>query len=162
MTSPYSHETKRGMEETIEAINRTASWASRIDTRNGATELDTGFIDKLTEEEERLRFEYKTKTTEIAVDNFVANERQAVQSILCGDLDEKVSELDKLSDYISEQFGYVQPLEFDKEELLWLVSTQVQRSRVKDYNQPPVSNVNLDEQGTVPEPWENQEYPIHN
>lgn len=164
MSSPFSPKTKRGTEETIEALNRTVYWASKIDTKNDATKVTTDFVEELNKEEERLRTKHKIKNTERAVGNFVFNQYGKVQEILCGDLDTKVSALGDLSRYINEEFGYIRPPKLDKEELLWLTAREVQRKkdRVDEYSEKPVSNVRLLQEGKTPELWQNQDYPIHN
>jgi hypothetical protein len=161
MSSPFSLKTKRGTEETIEALNRTVYWASKIDTTNDATEVTTDFVEELNKEEERLRRKHKIKNTERAIDNFVFNQYEKVQKILCGDLDTKVSAIGELNSYINEEFGYVNPP--NKEELLWLTAQEVHRKkdRMEEYSEKPVSNIQLLEQGKTPELWKNEDYPIY-
>lgn len=163
MSSPYSRETKSGTEETIEALKRTTVWASRIDTKNDATKVDTDFVEQLNQEEQRLRNKHKIKTTELAVDNFVFNQIETTQKILCGDLDEKVSALRQLKNYINDEFGYVNPPKLSKEQLLWLTAREVQRQqdRIDEYSQSKVVSLDLSDQGETPELWQNKDYPIH-
>ena len=162
MSSPFSLKTKRGTEETIEAIERTTDWAHRIDTKNDATEIDTDFIKELNQEEQRLRTQHKIKTTETAIDNFVFNEREETKAILCGNLDEKSNALRQLKEYINEEFGYVEPPQLNKENRVWLIAQEVQRQqeRIEQYKQLPVSNAELSDLGQTPEHWQNEEYPI--
>lgn len=163
MSSPFSLETKRGTEETIEALHRTAVWASRIDTTNDATEIDTSFVQELNEEEERLKRKYKIKNTERTTDNFVFNHCETVKQILCGDLDEKVSGLEEFRSHLSDEFGYVSPPSLTKEQLLWLLSRQVltHRGRIDEYSNGEMDDIDLENQGERPDLWKNEEYPIY-
>lgn len=159
MSSPYDARTKRGTEETLEAIDRAQRWISRIDTSNDATNLDAStFLDELSSEEDRLREKYRIKTTEVAVDNFVFNNESLVEDILCGDLDEKVAALDELESYINDDFGRENPYSLSKEELAWLVAQEV-KSHVDSstgldiYSEEPVRSVDLDDVGSQPDVW---------
>lgn len=162
MSSPFSLETNRGTEETIEALHRASVWASRIDSKNDATELDTSFIEELNKEEDRLKSKYKIKNTEVATDNFVFNNTQEVLKILSDDLDKKYEGLERFNEYISDQFGYVSEPSLSKEELIWLVSKEVQHRReyVDEYD--VFDDEFLLELGSKPELWQGNEFPIYN
>lgn len=159
MSSPFDPETKRGTEESLEAISRTVKWASRIDTTNDVTETDVStFIKELQNEREELLEKYQIKTTEVAIDNFVSNQEEKVISILTGDFEEKYEVLNELEEYIANYFGYVSPLSLDKKELLWLVAQEVKYHRggsfgVDEYDEE-LNSVNIDSQGERPSVWE--------
>lgn len=166
MSSPFSPRTKRGTEETLEALSRTREWASRIDTKNDATNVNTDFVDDLREEEERLREKYRIKTTEVAIDNFVFNQEDTVIQILCGNLDEKVSALGELDSYIDDDFGSERPLDLSKEELVWLVAQEVKYHQesshgVDEYDEEPLASMNLSSEGERPSEW-SDEFPRYN
>lgn len=126
----------------------------------------SGFVDKLREERERLLNKYQMKTTEVAIDNFVFNHEGNIEAILCGDFEERYEMLGGLSNYISEEFGYVEPLSLDKKELLWLVAREVEYHRssphgVDAYDEEPFDSVDLDSLGEWPVQWE-EGYPLYN
>lgn len=164
MSSPYEPGTKGGTEETIQAISKTIEWASRIDTKNDTRNLDVdSFVAELSEEETRLRHEYRMKVTETEVANFVVNHEDKVGGILTGDLDVRVRELDNLETYISEAFGYLEPFSFSKEELLWLVAQGVMEQQESGfcpevYESDDVLQLDLDEMGSRPEEWDDSKF----
>jgi hypothetical protein len=166
MSSPYPPGTQRGTEETLQAISKTIEWASRIDTRNDADISLGTTLDELKQEENRLRNQYRVETTEIAIDNFVANNPELVENILFGGLDERVDALDQLAKYISNDFGAEKPLSLKKEELMWLVAQEVQSVKTNytldEYMQEPFSNEDLGSKGSKPEAWEDSSFPIYN
>lgn len=166
MSSPFSPRTKRGTEETLEALSRTREWASRIDTKNDATNVSTDFVEELREEEERLREKYRIKTTEVAIDNFVFNQEDTVIQILCGNLDEKVSALGELDSYIDDEFGSERPIDLSKEELVWLVAQEVKYHQgrqhgIDEYDDEPLASMDLSSEGEQPSHW-GDEFPIYN
>lgn len=164
MSSPYSRETKRGTEESIEAMERARTWLSRIDTRNDATNLELGSIDDdLSSEIERLEKQQKISVTELAVDNFVFNNHERVEAVLTGDLDEKSNAIRDVKDSITEQFGRVTAPSLSKENVLWLVAQEVQSKHINgvtDYYDH-LSNLDFESMGKCPDMW-GGEYPIHN
>lgn len=165
MSSPFGPETKRGTEETLEAISRTRRWASRIDTKNDVPELDVNdFVAELEHQEEELRSKYKLKTTEVSIDNFVFNQEDTVIRILSGDLDEKVDAIETLQNYINDDFGRESPPDLSKEELMWLVAQEVSyhiesAHGLEIYEEE--LDIDLDSVGSVPEKWE-EGFPIYN
>lgn len=161
MSSPFSLKTKRGTEETIEALRRTSVWASRIDTKNDATELNTSFIEKINKEEERLRTKYKIKNTEVATDNFVFNNTEEVLEILSDDLDKKYEGLEEFNEYISDQFGYVSKPSLSREELIWLVTQEVQDKKEYIDEYGVFDDEFLLKLGSRPELWKGEEFPIY-
>lgn len=167
MSSPYNPETKRGTEETLEAIARTKTWASRIDTSNDVNDVDiSGFINELKEEETKLREEYRVHTTEVAIDNFVFNQEETVKQILCGNLDDKVSAIKDLQSYIADDFGRESTLSLSKEELMWLVAKEVQyhvnsNHGLDAYDEEPFESMNLNSVGEIPDIW-SETYPKYN
>lgn len=172
MSSPFEPGTKKGMEETIQAIKRTTVWAGRIDTKNDLSKADVdvdigSFISELNDAEDELRERYRIKTTEVSIDNFVFNQEDKVEDILCGDLDTRVAVLSDLDDYIADDFGYIRPLSLSKEEMLWLVAQEVQYHQegtshgVDAYNEAPFTDLDLSSVGQRPELWA-EEYPIYN
>jgi len=159
MSSPFSRKTKRGTEETLEALSQTITWASRIDTKNDATEIDLDFVDELHEEEERLREVYRIKTTEVEIDNFVFNHIELVTDILCGNLDDQVDALNSCEEYIAEEFGSEKPLSLTKEELSWLVAREVEYHQnstngLEEYSESPIADVDLQNMGEKPSQWD--------
>lgn len=161
MSSPFSRETQKGTEETIEALKMASVWGSRIDTKNEATGIDAEFIDDLNEEENRLREKYKIKNTEVATDNFVFNNVDTVLKILSDDLDQKVSALHEFSEYVSNEFGYVSAPSLSKEEMIWLISEEVQKRKdyIEEYQD--FSDDKLRNLGNTPNLWDGEEYPIY-
>lgn len=147
MSSPFSRTTKRGLEETIEALDRTVEWASRIDTKNDADNLDTGFINDLEAEEKRLTKKCKIQTVEVATENFVVNNPDVVDDILYGDLTDKSAGMNEFKAYIDDQFGYVEPPSLNKENLLWLIAKESSHQDIPNSGKPP-------------ELWKDAEYPI--
>lgn len=169
MSSPFEPGTKRdSAEETLQAIERTTTWASRIDTRNEVEGVDvSAFVEELRAEKERIRGKYRIKTTEVAVDNFVFNKPDLVVDILVGNLDEKVDALGELEGYIADDFGYERPLSLSKEELVWLVAQEVKYHTGKSfgvdrYQEEPFTSMSLDDEGQRPEEWEEAEFPQYN
>lgn len=165
MSSPFEPGTKGKTEESIQAIERTLQWASRIDTNNDLTSVDVeGFTTELRTELETLRRDYRIKTTERSIDNFVFNHEETVSEIMCGNLDAKVSAVRELESYISDEFGYEDPLDLSKENLLWLVAQQVKKHVTSSrgmYSGEPYESMDLDSEGERPEHWQDEEYPIH-
>lgn len=157
MSSPYSLKTKKGIEEDIEAISRAVTWMSRAN-RGSEVNIDiSDTISDLNVEEECLRELHKKKSTEIAIDNFVFNKEEKVDDIFFGDLDEKVSAIKEVKSYIQENFGYISPYNLSKEEVIWLVSRELQYlidSRCPDlYKKDRYKNLNLNNKGEKPEQW---------
>lgn len=167
MSSPYQPETKRGTEETLEAIDRTAEWASRIDNSNDISGVNVGeFLEELYEEEDRIREKYRVKTMEISIDNFVFNQEEIVENILCGDLDKKVSAIRELQSYIENDFGRENPVSLSKEELMWIVAQEVKRNRKNNYgrdfyDKSSFEEIDFDSVGSRPDTW-SEEFPIYN
>lgn len=165
MSSPFSRETKRGTEESIEALYRAAVWLGRIDTKNDATEISVSkFADELDTERERITNKYQTKNTERVIDNYVFNHEEQVEMLVSGSLDEKVSVLSELKTKLADEFGYVSPPSLSKENLLWLVAQELQHrhlsnSRTDMYSSITESDVEM--LGEEPTEWKNTQYPIH-
>lgn len=158
MSSPYSRETKSG-EKTIESIKRAVSWMSRANRGNDMNIDISSVISDMNEEEERLREEYKKKTTEFAIDNLVFNEIDIVRDIFLGNIDEKVGAINKTQSYINEDFGYVRPYNLSKEEIIWLVAEELKykidsRYSPDEYSKDEFTNLDLDEYGEKPEYWD--------
>lgn len=164
MSSPYSLETKRGTEESIEAMEHARTWLSRIDTRNDATNLNLEDIDsQLSSEIERLEEYQRIKVTEVAIDNFVFNHEDEVERILTGDLDEKVSLLNSVHTNIKDEFGWVSPPSLSKENILWFIAQEVRNRHIEgvtDYYDH-LSDMDLTTVGDRPDRWEGESYPIH-
>jgi hypothetical protein len=159
MSSPFLPETNRGTEETLEALDRTISWASRINTDEQGLEMDvSSFISQL---QNCVRERYIGQTIEREVDNFVFNNSDEVKRILTGNLDEKVESLKKLEEYLEDNFGYVTPPTFTKEELVWLVSQQLvsYSNPPSEYEEAFVEKIKQNSYGNCPERWEDEEFP---
>lgn len=162
MSSPFLPETNRGTEETLEALDRTISWASRINTDEQGLEMDvSSFISQLQNCEEDVREIYICQTIEREVDNFVFNNSDEVKRILTGNLDEKVECLENLEEYLEENFGYVAPPNFTKEELIWLVSQQLvsYSNPPSEYEEAFIEKVKQNSYGNCPERWEEEKFP---
>lgn len=164
MSSPYSRKTNKGTEEDIEAISRSITWMSRAN-RGSEVNIDISeTVSDLRDEEDRLRELHKKKSTEFAIDNFVFNEEEKVDKIFFGNLDEKVSSIRKVKSYIEENFGYVSSYSLSKEEVIWLVSREVQHrinSRGPDlYKKDRYKDLNLSDKGEKPDQW--SKFPEYN
>lgn len=173
MSSPFEPGTKKGMEETIQAIRRATEWAGRIDTKNDLSKADVDvdvneFISEMNDAEDELRERHRIKTTELSIDNFVFNQEDKVEDILFGNLDTRVSVLNDLEDYIEDDFGYVRPLSLSKEEMIWLVAQEVKYHQestshgVDAYLEEPFESLDCDSCGTRPDAWSGEEFPIYN
>ena len=156
MSSPFSLETNKGTEESIEAISRSLRWINRIDTRNEATNLDVKNITKdLQEEKTRLTEEYKHKTIMREIDNFVVNNPQRVQDALFAGLDARVDALNEIKSYVEEHFGYVEMPSLSKENISWLVADRVKKKQdgnfgPNEYESEPFASADLNGIGTEP------------
>ena len=160
MSSPFSPRTKKGTEETIEALSHSMKWLSLIDTHNDVTDIDIqSFDSQLQQKQKELIENHQVKTTEVAVDNFVFNHEGKVEQILCGGLDDKVSALNTLQNYINDDFGYVDAPSLNKENLLWLVAQEVLKKSESPYGLEDLSPEEvigieeLESLGTQPEMW---------
>lgn len=167
MSSPFSPKTKRGTEETIEAIHQAITWLSRIDEKNHSldSDIDT-LMNDLRSDRENIETKYKIKTIEVALDNFVYNNIDTTKDILEGDLDSRVSAISELEEYIYKQFGYVNPIDLSMEEMIWLVSQELKHSQSRKYSHNGYDDIDLSEtalqnMGERPETW-SEEYPIYN
>ena len=155
--NPYSRDTKRGEQE-IEAIDRSIDWLCRTNA------VDTGsMIDTLKKERNTLIEEYRKNTIEVALDNFVYNNESEVQALMSNPtLDEIVDILATLEEEITSEFGYVEPYDLSKENLLWLVSEELKYwvDSHMEYTNEMFEDVDLDAMGEKPNHW--GEYPEFN
>jgi len=157
MSSPFSLETNKGTEESIEAISRSLRWIDRIDTKNEATNLDVKNItDDLQEEKTRLTEEYKHKTIMREIDNFVVNNPQRVEYALFAGLDARVDALNEIKSYVEKHFGYVEMPSLSKENISWLVADRVKKKQdgnfgPNEYENEPFASADLTSIGTKPE-----------
>lgn len=165
MSSPFRRETKRGTEESIEAMYRASVWLGRVDTTNDATDISVSeFANELDAERDRIKNLYQTKNTERVIDNYVFNNEDQVELVVSGSLDEKVSVLSELKSTLTDEFGYVSPPSLSKENLVWLVAQELQDRHLSDsrtdmYNS--ITESDVADIGEVPTEWENEQYPIH-
>lgn len=154
MSSPFSRETKRGTEESIEAISRAQTWLHRIDTKNDATELNLDeFLEELHTEKERVKEEYIERRIQTSIENFVVNHPETVIEILTGE--NRRSGTSTVSQYISEDFGYVRMPELTEENIVWLVAQKVRNERkssyTSEYESDVLDTVYLNDIGKQPE-----------
>lgn len=159
MSSPFEPETKKGVEESLEAMRRTTTWAGRIDSHDVEGDIDiSGFISDLEEERERLLNHYRLSNTERAIDNFVVNQIDVVVDIFTGNLDTKVEKLKEVRDYVNNEFGYIRPFDLTRENYLWLlaqeVSKKVDREFIDEYTEEPFSSMDFDSVGEQPPQWD--------
>jgi len=156
MSSPFSRETKKGTEESIEAISRSLRWINRIDTKNEATNLDIKNItNDLQEEKSRLTAEYKNRTIMREIDNFVVNNPQRVEDALFAGLDARVEALNEIKSYVEENFGYVEMPSLSKENIAWLVASKVNEKQGNfgpdEYKNDLFDSADLNDIGTKPD-----------
>lgn len=136
MSSPFSVRTKRGTEESIEALERAATWLRRVDNNDVSGSLDKSISELIADLDDAsadLTKEHRKHIVEREVENFVVNRQDEVLTIITGTLDERVSGLETVSEYISDEFGYIDMPQLSKDELLWLVAHEVIEQKNSQY-----------------------------
>jgi hypothetical protein len=157
MSSPFSVETKRGTEESIEALGRASTWLRRVSGHDISGSLDDSISEittELDEAQEELIAQHQHDIVDREVDNFVVNYPDEVLTILNGDLDERVSGLEHVKEYISDDFGYVDMPSLTKENLLWLVAQKVvekKNSRVGPEEYEELTGSEIETLGSEPD-----------
>jgi hypothetical protein len=157
MSSPYSRETQKGTEESIEAIDHATQWLSRISSNDISGKVDPSVSEMSTEllnAKEELISDYTDHTIETAIDNFVNNQQETVIQMLTGDIDTKVSAIREAQEYIGNNFGYVRMPSFSKENILWLTAQEVLDEKESQYGPEEYNSLDktdLESLGTKPD-----------